>query len=212
VAQLQRDPDMTKWGNRFLSNLPVLKKYKDYPLDVSFLNNSQTAFVSFDGATLNRYEAITNLHFSISIPDNISSVIISDIPLTVDLLTNSGIPILANNLENIVVKNPVGASIQIAKELLPTCVPGSPFYVRWINQLGGFDYWMFYQNQIYKQSVKTLSTTSPVIDDVLNANYIEREIDKEAGKTVTIGAGNLTGIEYNELLNISTSPLVEMGW
>lgn len=210
VVQLQRNPDMTTWGNRFLTSLPVLKKYKGYPLDISYLNNSQNAFVSFNGNTENRDEAITNLHFSINIPDNITSVIISNISLTVNLLTNSGIPILTNNSRNIVVKNTIKASIQVVEELLPACIPGSPFYVRWINQLGGFDYWMFYMNQIYEQSVKTLATINPVIDDILNANYIEREVDKDVSKTVSVGAGNLTDTEHNELLKISTSPLVEV--
>jgi len=210
VVQLQRNPDMTTWGNRFLTNFPVLKKYKGYPLDISYLNNSQFAFVNFDGATSNKNEAITNLHFSITIPDNISSLIISNIVLSVDLFTNASVPVLANSLRNIVVKNPIKASMQIIVELLPTCIPGSPFYVRWINQLGGFDYWMFYQNQIYEQDAKTQAKVSPIIDDILNATYIEREIDKDVSKTVTVGAGNLTDVEFNELVKISTSPLVEI--
>ncbi|MCL1936996.1 MAG: hypothetical protein FWF52_01195 [Candidatus Azobacteroides sp.] len=210
VVQLQRNPDITAWGNRFLTNMPVLRKYEGYPLDISYLNNSQKAFVSFSGNTLNRYESIPKRHFSISIPDGISSVIISDIPLTVDLLTNSDKQILTNDSKNIVVRNPIKASIQVSEELLPSCIPGSPFYVRWINQLGGFDYWMFYLNQIYEQSVNTLTAASPVIDDIMNANYIEYEVNKETEKTITVGAGNLIELEYNELLKISTSPLVEV--
>ena len=94
-------------------------------------------------------------------------------------------------------------------EVNPCCTPENPFYVRWINRLGGFDYWMFQKNQIYEQSVKTLTTVNPVVDDILNANYLEKEIDKEASRTISVGSGNLSNIEYNELLTLSTSPRVE---
>lgn len=210
VVQLQRNPDMTTWGNRFLTNMPVLKKYKDYPLEISYLNNDQEAYVSFNGNTDNRKEAITNLHFSMTVPENTTSVVISNIPLTIDLLTNASFEVLTNSLKNITVRNSIKATKEVVEELLPKCIPGSPFYVRWINQLGGFDYWMFYQNQIFEHNVKTLSTVSPVIEDILYANYIEREVNKEAERTVFVGAGNLTDIEYDELLKISTSPLVEV--
>jgi hypothetical protein len=210
VVQLQRNPDMTTWGNRFLTDMPAIKKYKGYPLDISYLNNAQNAFVSFNGATLNRDTPITNLHFSITIPDDTTSVMITDVPLTVNLLTNQGIEILSNNLKNIVIKNPLQAALQIEKGIIPACNPDSPFYVRWINRLGGFDYRMFYLNQTFEQSVKTKTVVTPVIDDILNSSYLEKEIDKEAGRVVSVGAGQLTNEEYNEIVKISTSPLVEV--
>ena len=95
------------------------------------------------------------------------------------------------------------------KTVVECCTPENPFYIRWINQLGGFAYWMFSLNQIYEQSVKTLTTVNPVTDDIRNASYLEYEIDKEAARTVSVGAGNLTDTEYGELLGVTTSPRVE---
>jgi hypothetical protein len=210
VVQLQRDPDMTTWGNRFLTNFPVIKKYAGYPLDISYLNVEQYALVVFDGDILNEGDPITDPHFSITIPDNVASVAISAFSQEVFLLTNSGTIIQANNSQNITVKGVDILEVQAEEDVLSSCTPGNPFYVRWINRMGGFDYRMFYENQSYALNVKNQATFIPVADDILNAGYTAREVSKEAERTVTVGAGNLTDIEYKELLTISTSPRVEV--
>jgi hypothetical protein len=210
VVQLQRDPDMTRWGSRFLTNFPVIRKYTGYPLDISFLNVDQYAVVNFDGNELNGNDPITDLHFSITIPDGITSVGVSTLSEEVEILTNAGENIITNNSQNIIANSVTPSATGVEEGILSSCTPGSPFYVRWINRTGGFDYWMFYVNQVYGLNVKSQTTFNPVIDDILNAGYMEGEVSKEVERTVSIGAGNLTEIEYNELLNISTSPLVEV--
>jgi hypothetical protein len=205
VVQLGRNPDMATWGNRFLSDLSVLRKYQDYPLDISYLNNAQMAFVHFDGSVENG-AAITKRHFSVNIPDGVGLVEVLNTPI-VDLGTNAGLNILDNNGRKIVVG--VGGSVRVERALLESCVPGNPFYVRWINSLGGFDYWMFYQNQIYGRRVKTLTTMMPAIDDIEQARHVEREVDKEVDNSVFVGAGSLTEREYEALLAVATAPLVE---
>ncbi|MDR1454648.1 MAG: hypothetical protein LBJ01_03255 [Tannerella sp.] len=210
VAQLQRNPDMSTWGDRFLTDLPAIKKYRGYPLDVSYLNNSRSAVIAFDGETLNENDPVADLHFSITIPDDTASVTVSNALLPICLLTNSGEKIQTNGLRDIIVENPAQAAAQAKGGIVSSCTPGSPCYLRWINRLGGFDYRMFCLNQVYGQSVKMQTVVSPVIDDILNAGCTDYGIDAEVVRTVSVGAGGLTGIEYNELLNISTSPRVEV--
>ena len=206
VVQLGRNPDMLTWGNRFLTNFPILRKYEGYPLDVSYLNNGQDAQVCFNGGLLNANQQIEDLHFSIDIPDGVTSVGV--VPSCVKLLTRAGDEILANDGRNIVVRNLT--HVEEMLEVVPSCIPSSPLYVRWINRLGGFDYRMFCLNQVYSRSIKTQTVVSPVIDDILNAGYTEYELDKEVGRSLSVGAGNLTDVEYNELLGLSSSPCVEM--
>jgi hypothetical protein len=208
VVQLQRNPDMTTWGNRFLTNLPVIKKYRGYPLDISFLNNNQGVLINFDGNTLNENNPIPDLHFSVSIPDDVISVS-AVIPTPYYLLSNSGVKIQTNDSRDILVNN-TSHVIQIQGNVTPSCIPENPCYLRWINRLGGFDYRMFCLNQVYAQSVKSQTIVSPITDDLLNAGRTDYETDKEADRTVSVGAGDLTDVEYNELLSISTSPRVEI--
>jgi hypothetical protein len=206
VVQIGRNPDMTAWGDRFLTNMPALRKYEGYPLDVSFLNTNGGAVVNFEGdAPPDESGFIRDLHFCISIPDGVTSIAVS--PWHV-LVSNSGAPIRTNQSDDIVVRG--GAPVRLRGGVVSSCIPANPCYLRWINTLGGFDYRMFSLSQTYTLSVKAQTVVSPVIDDVLNAGLTDRETDAEADRTVFAGAGNLTGAEYDELLHIATSPRVEM--
>jgi hypothetical protein len=206
VVQLGRNPNMLTWGNRLLTHFPVLKKYEGYPLDVSYLSNGRNAVVYFDW--VREHEgSINKPHFSIDIPDGVGLVEVVNVPI-VALGNNSGENILDNGGRKIMVVNPRG-TVRVERALLDSCVPSNPFYVRWINPLGGFDYWMFYQNQLYGRKVKTLTTMMPAIDDIERARYVEREVDKEVDNSVFVGAGNLTDREYEALLTVATAPLVE---
>ena len=77
VVQIGHNPNMLEFESRFLTHFPVLKKYEDYPLEVSCLNNTDGIFVNFDEEKINQ-EAISNRHFSIKIPDDVSNITLSE--------------------------------------------------------------------------------------------------------------------------------------
>ena len=79
VVQIGRNPDLSQWESRFLTNFHTLKKYRGYPLSVSFLNNREGVSVGFDGEKING-EAIPVRHFSINVPDGVNSITILESP------------------------------------------------------------------------------------------------------------------------------------
>lgn len=85
------------------------------------------------------------------------------------------------------------------------CVPDRPFYVRWVNQQGGYNYWMFrmqtdaettneYENIIVKRS--------SIADE-------QRTIFANAAHTVATSADLLTEDEFNILKGIAYSPRIQ---
>lgn len=87
-------------------------------------------------------------------------------------------------------------------------VPPRPFYVRWINRLGGFDYWMFSTSQQFSKGIKKgLETVKQFNDGRLGG--CERAFGAEAENTVKVGAENLSSDEFELLSSLGFSPLIE---
>ena len=207
VVQLQRNPDMTAWGDRFLTGFSELKMYDGYPLDVAYLNSLQDARLLIDGIPANGGISIAERHFCISLPPSAREAAITS--RYVPLLSGSGEAITTDGGTPITVA--LGEDQLIARiPVVQPCTPENPCYLRWINPLGGYDHRMFSRNQTYTQSVAAKTAVSPVTDDIRNAGYTEYLLDREVGRSITVGAGDLTAAEYAALLCITTSPRVEI--
>ena len=89
------------------------------------------------------------------------------------------------------------------------CIPRNPFYVRWINRYGGWDYWMFSKRQTFEREIKNLQTFNPYISDYSIVDGTTVVIDKTVESKLTIGAEGLTATEWNLLSFIADSVLVQ---
>lgn len=89
------------------------------------------------------------------------------------------------------------------------CVPRNPFYMRWINRHGGFDYWMFEKRQTYEREVKNVDTFKPYTNDFSTAHGTDIVYHKEVESKVTIGAEGLTTNEWKILSFIADSPFAQ---
>lgn len=91
-----------------------------------------------------------------------------------------------------------------------TEVPCNPFYIRWINQKGGWDTYMFEQHKKYTQEVDRG-------DQYVLANFRDPyasqtrgELAPEFKNTVQAGAEQLDENDFNLLKGIALSPLVQV--
>ena len=90
-----------------------------------------------------------------------------------------------------------------------TCVPLNPFYLRWLNRYGGFDYQMFQKRQSFEHEQSGITTYEPYISDFESAQGTEILITKDIDRSVTIGAEQLDNVEWNILSYIPESSLVQ---
>lgn len=85
------------------------------------------------------------------------------------------------------------------------CVPDRPFYVRWVNQQGGYNYWMF-RRQTESETTNEYET---IIVKRSNIADGQRTIFANVAHTVATSADLLTEDEFNILKGIAYSPRIQ---
>lgn len=90
-----------------------------------------------------------------------------------------------------------------------TEVPCNPFYIRWINQKGGWDTYMFEQHKKYTQEVDRGDQYVLANSRDPYASQTRGELAPEVKNTVQAGAEQLDENDFNLLKGIALSPLVQ---
>lgn len=91
-----------------------------------------------------------------------------------------------------------------------TEVPCSPFYIRWINQKGGWDTYMFEQHKKYTQEVDRGDQYVLANSRDPYASQTRGELAPEFKNIVQAGAEQLDENDFNLLKGIALSPLVQV--
>lgn len=94
-------------------------------------------------------------------------------------------------------------------EVIPSCTPAQPFYVRWVNRRGGVEYFMFGRRQTRKASVKSVSTYGLYVPDSFGASTNRRACALTTDNTVTVGADGVPEAEYAVLSKLPFAPTIE---
>lgn len=89
-------------------------------------------------------------------------------------------------------------------------VPCNPFYVRWINQKGGWDTYMFEQHKKYTQEVDRGDQYVLANSRDPHASQTRGELAPEFKNIVQAGAEQLDENDFNLLKGIALSPLVQV--
>lgn len=92
---------------------------------------------------------------------------------------------------------------------IDTAVPCNPFYIRWINQKGGWDTYMFEQHKKYTQEVDRGDQYVLANSRDPYASQTRGELAPEFKNIVQAGAGQLDENDFNLLKGIALSPLVQ---
>lgn len=90
-----------------------------------------------------------------------------------------------------------------------TEVPCNPFYIRWINQKGGWDTYMFEQHKKYTQEVDRGDQYVLANSGDPRASQTRGELAPEFKNIVQAGAEQLDENDFNLLKGIALSPLVQ---
>lgn len=91
-----------------------------------------------------------------------------------------------------------------------TEVPCNPFYIRWINQKGGWDTYMFEQHKKYTQEVDRGDQYILANSRDPDASQTRGELAPEFKNIVQAGAEQLDENDFNLLKGIALSPLVQV--
>ncbi len=88
-------------------------------------------------------------------------------------------------------------------------IPPAPFYVRWVNHIGGREHFMFCRRQTDKTDIDDSVTFDPYIETNADLGRYPRQVSLTSERTVVVGAEGIPTAEYDVLRKITTSPLIE---
>ncbi|MDR1416270.1 MAG: hypothetical protein LBJ57_02470 [Prevotellaceae bacterium] len=211
VVQAGESFDFAPYRGKFLTRARYLQKYAGYPLSVAALSfPASSTYVSFNGGAVNGI-TISAPHFVVNIPDDALRVLLSKSQLAGNLLEANGGELITTNSGEVVELWPLLTDGSITPlQVVPSCTPNSPLYVRWVNKLGGYDHFMFKQRQTVKQELKNVQLSAPFVTDSAAFERSEEVYSYEADNTVVAGAENVNRYEFDVLRGLLTSP--RMWW
>lgn len=137
-----------------------------------------------------------------------------DVEKQFEISTRLSIPLvyeLEDEAEYIKLRLPVSAYSSQAWNIIfvDTEIPCNPFYIRWINQKGGWDTYMFEQHKKYTQEVDRGDQYVLANSRDPYASQTRGELAPEFKNIVQAGAEQLDENDFNLLKGIALSPLVQ---
>lgn len=119
---------------------------------------------------------------------------------------------LADGADSVIVRN---RNLPLASDkwhihYVDTEVPCNPFYIRWINQKGGWDTYMFEQHKKYTQEVDRGDQYVLANSRDPYAAQTRGELAPEFKNIVQAGAEQLDENDFNLLKGVALSPLVQV--
>lgn len=208
VSQVGEPSDMVSYLGCFLTGFDKIKTYENYQREVYVVafENAETCVFADDNIIA---RTSVQKHFGVNIWSyNASTLSVANSDVDIFLRNNQG-EIVTDNYGNPIEILAVENGIYRHLEIESCCTPRNPFYIRWINHLGGLDYWLFGVQQRFDRKLSSLDTFEPYIEDVESATEKEVPISVEAEESVLVGAENLSENEFEQLSKIIYSPLVE---
>lgn len=188
VAQVGQSEEMNGYAGRVLTTLPELKLYDGFPFDYAMLAGADEVELQ-SGVTIPPY-AIARVCFR----EDTDYMALQDED-GVDILTEAG--------ETILLMPDFDIPVRLR------CVPLRPLYVRWVNALGGLDYYMFAKRQTRKPQVSSSSVMRPFVESNAQSRTNIVPYGVKTGHELTCGAEGLTREEHRSLEWLPFSPYIE---
>lgn len=95
-------------------------------------------------------------------------------------------------------------------DFIEGCVPDDPTYVRWVNSMGGWSYWMFDGSRGLGRKTEKGDTFQLAGAKDLDAVETTGELEPTVTEYINCGAEQLDRTDYFALREIASSPLVQI--
>lgn len=87
------------------------------------------------------------------------------------------------------------------------CIPANPFYVRWINQHGGYDYYMFDERKNFEQTLSNIKVVQ--LSEYISETHSCETVSAKHERVIITGKGGISKDEFDKLSFLTRSPLIE---
>ena len=202
---------------RFLSGFKKFRCYEGYELTAAFLNfpnNYANIILNIDGNDIKKVDGSTLTFSNTKNYHNLMRFCASKF-----VSISNYFDIYLRDDKGDIIYTPQGDPITVAdapsdlkldvRQVVRCDVPEHPFYVRWINRFGGYDYWMFSCRQFTKLSLSDSSDAYLYFDDIKSAVTDRRVYNKTAKKSVRVSTGMCDKNELEQLMWMPLSNKIE---
>jgi len=198
------------WGDmnypaKFLTEFIEPKRFIDYPWDISIIYSELLS-----GETLVLKETPLDINESAGTPaettlddgeiEYINRIIPQKVLEAADAYTK--IEILNDTPDVLLSESKIITNDQECKD--------NPLYLRWINLLGGREYWLFSHHQEFPLEIDNINLIERDITNIETAEAIQDIISKEGLESIIIGEDNLQVLNVEGMKGLLLSPLVQM--
>ncbi|GHT33986.1 hypothetical protein FACS189434_09380 [Bacteroidia bacterium] len=209
AAQIGESSDLMEQINTFRTKRQRVSYYEGYPLSVTMFGDgflsANTVKFKFNNEELIEIAGAGKTYITVDVKPNKEYIALQ---YTVEpLQANSGETIRTNTGEIIYVSSGVNAESRLLID--NKCTPSAPFYVRWINLVGGWDYFMFSCRQIITRETKQQATFKPTILNTDTATGTEYVIDKSAAQEIKAGADMISEDDFISLNDLPMSNKIQ---
>lgn len=209
VAQIQESSNYSDKRGRFLTAFDRIKKYNGYPVELVVLAFREgNTYIRFDGENFTQVDANV---FVLPLPlfESSFSVEIGNYDFDSFLRDNAG-RVITSNLGNGIEWTSVSEDYkQFIMPIEEFPMPENPFYIRWINRQGGYDYWMFSYRQYLTRSISNQQTFNPYVENQETADSFEDLYNLSANESVRVGTEGLSANDYDCVSKLIYSPKIE---
>jgi len=207
VVQLQESSNLTDQRGHFMTRFDKLKRYEGYPLEiVAFTFRTGQSFIRFDGDAFAQVSAnvfvipVSSLHNSIEIGNQNFDAYLRD---------NQG-RIISDNLGNGITWTSTDSDYKdFILEIENPIMPATPFYVRWKNRQGGWDYWMFGYRQYFDRSISNQLTFNPYIQDQQSVKGFSNLVTLDGVEKVKVGSSGMIQNDFDCVSLLVYSPEIQ---
>ena len=207
VVQAGESSSLVAKQGSFLTKFDRLRFYPGYDRVLSVLGFNEANYFNFEGES-QRAVNISGKVYNFNLKES-DYIAISNNTGVAEYLTTNDDVVITDNLGNPIVIIRGSAGLTIKRKYIDTCcIPQQPFYVRWVNTLGGRDYWMFSYRQYESNSIAERKEFIPYAD-TSEVSSFTKTLSLKGKQTITAGAGNLNSNEHDALKDIIYSPRVE---
>lgn len=181
VLQLGHDKGEGILGFELLTKTP-LRRYPGYPLALAFLQVPWMGYAYL-----------------------LSSTGISEVGDMTGTITNVYVAGKTRDFDHLDIIKQNTSDVIARYDIDLECVPDMPFYVRWINTSGGWDYHMFER----REEISEVGDISNIQRVATNQHDTQQTVYISATNTVTVGEGLLQREEYETIADLARSPRIE---
>lgn len=114
---------------------------------------------------------------------------------------------VASSSIEIVSSNSISESDSLQVEVLDA--PEHPFYVRWVNAMAGWDYWMFDCRYVKKRKTGSRKMVERYVTDMAATSGNKQTISLEVNEEVTVGASQISEDEFECISALLYSTFVQ---